>query len=41
MKAANGEIVLASEGYTAKASCKNGIESVAANAPKAELAQND
>ncbi len=37
LKAANGEIILASEGYTAKASCKNGIESVAANAPQAEV----
>ena len=37
LKAANGEIILSSEGYTAKASCKNGIESVAVNAPKAEV----
>ncbi|MEA4911566.1 MAG: YegP family protein [Oscillospiraceae bacterium] len=40
LKASNGEIILASEGYTAKASCKNGIESVAENAPKAEYIQN-
>ena len=32
LKAANGEIILASEGYKAKASCKNGIESVRKNA---------
>ncbi len=32
LKAANGEIILASEGYTALASCKNGIESVRKNA---------
>ncbi len=30
--AANGEIILQSEGYTAKASCENGIESVKENA---------
>lgn len=33
LKAANGEIILASEGYTAKASALNGIESVKKNAP--------
>lgn len=32
LKASNGEIVLASEGYKAKASCKKGIESVKKNA---------
>ncbi len=32
LKAANGEIILASEGYTALAGCKNGIESVRKNA---------
>lgn len=32
LKASNGEIILASEGYKAKASCKNGIESVIKNA---------
>ncbi len=32
LKARNGEIILASEGYTAKASCKNGINSVVKNA---------
>ena len=31
LKAANGEIILASEGYKSKASCKNGIESVQKN----------
>ena len=31
LKAANGEIVLASEGYTRKASARNGIESVRTN----------
>lgn len=36
LKAGNGEIILASEGYKAKASCKKGIESVRKNAEGAE-----
>ncbi|MFX0194737.1 MAG: YegP family protein [Candidatus Hodarchaeota archaeon] len=31
--AVNGEIILGSEGYVAKAGCQNGIESVRENAP--------
>ena len=31
LKAGNGQIILASEGYKAKASCKNGIASVQKN----------
>lgn len=31
LKAANGEIILSSEGYTSKSSCMNGIESVQKN----------
>ena len=31
LRARNGEPILASEGYTAKAGCKNGIESVRKN----------
>ena len=31
LKAGNGQVILASEGYTAKASCVNGIESVQKN----------
>ena len=31
LKASNGQIILASEGYIAKASCTNGIESVREN----------
>jgi len=31
LKAGNGEIILRSEGYVAKASCLNGIESVRTN----------
>ncbi|MFT3934864.1 MAG: YegP family protein [Chitinophagaceae bacterium] len=32
LKAANGQIILTSEGYTAKPGCENGIESVKKNA---------
>ncbi len=32
LKADNGQKILASEGYTTKASCQNGIDSVKANA---------
>lgn len=31
LKATNGQIILTSEGYTSKASCTNGIESVRTN----------
>ena len=31
LKAGNGEIILTSEGYTSKSSCKNGIDSVRNN----------
>ena len=37
LKAKNGEIIATSEGYKAKASCLNGIESVKKNAPDAEI----
>ena len=37
LKATNGEIIAASEGYKAKASCLNGIESVKKNAPESEV----
>ena len=37
LKAKNGEIIATSEGYKAKASCLNGIESVKNNAPDAEV----
>ncbi len=37
LKARNGEIIATSEGYTAKAGCLNGIESVRENAPDAEI----
>lgn len=37
LKAKNGQIIVVSEGYKAKASCKNGIESVRKNAVDAEI----
>ena len=37
LKAKNGEIIATSEGYKAKASALNGIESVKKNAPDAEI----
>lgn len=39
LKATNGEIIAASEGYTAKESCENGIQSVRENAPVAEIVE--
>ncbi len=39
LKARNGEIIGVSEGYKAKASCENGIESVRKNAPEAEVVE--
>ena len=39
LKATNGEIIAASEGYKAKESCENGIASVRENAPVAEMAE--
>ena len=40
LKATNGEPILASEGYTAKASCKNGIESVCKNVVDATVVES-
>ena len=37
LKATNGQIIAVSEGYKAKASCLNGIESVKKNAPEAPV----
>ena len=39
LKATNGQIIAVSEGYTAKASCLNGIESVQKNAAEAEIVE--
>jgi len=37
LKARNGEVIAVSEGYKAKASCENGIESVRTNAVDGEV----
>lgn len=37
LKARNGQIIGVSEGYTGKAGCENGIESVRKNAAEAEI----
>lgn len=39
LKAGNGQIIAVGEGYKAKASCLNGIESVKKNAPDAETVE--
>ena len=41
LKAKNGEIIATSEGYTAKAGCLNGIDSVKRNAPDAPVEKAD
>ena len=41
LKARNGEIIAVSEGYKAKASCMNGIESVRKNAPEAPVVMEE
>jgi uncharacterized protein YegP (UPF0339 family) len=40
-KAANGEIMFASEGYKAKASATSAIESIKKNAPGADVVEQD
>lgn len=37
LRATNGQIIAVSEGYKAKTSCLNGIESIKKNAPDAEV----
>lgn len=37
LKARNGEIIAVGEGYKAKASCLNGIDSIRRNAPDADV----
>lgn len=39
LKAANGEVIAVSEGYTSKEGCVNGIESVKKNAPIAKIVE--
>ena len=41
LKARNGEIIAVSEGYKAKASCMNGVESVRKNAPDAPVVKEE
>ena len=41
LKARNGEIIAVSEGYKAKSSCENGIESVRKNASDAEVVKEE
>ena len=41
LKATNGEVIATSEGYKAKASCLNGIDSVKRNAPDAPVEKED
>ena len=33
LKAGNGQVILTSQGYSSKAACENGVESVKKNAP--------
>ena len=39
LKATNGQVIAVSEGYTALASCENGIDSVRKNAVDAEIVE--
>lgn len=39
LKAKNGEIIVTGEGYKAKASCLNGIDSIGRNAPEAAVVE--
>ncbi len=39
LKATNGQIIATSEGYVAKVSCENGIDSVKKNAAEAEIVE--
>lgn len=39
LKSRNGQVVAVSEGYTSKAACENGIESVRKSAPEAQIAE--
>lgn len=41
LKAPNGEVIAVGEGYTTKAACMNGIESVKKNAPIAGIKEID
>ena len=41
LKATNGQVIAVSEGYKAKASCENGMESVKKNAVDAPVVEQD
>jgi len=41
LKAGNGEVIAVGEGYSSKAACLNGIESIKKNAPDAEIVEVD
>lgn len=41
LKATNGQVIVVSEGYKAKAGCINGIESVRKNAPDAPIEEQE
>ncbi|MDD6186872.1 MAG: YegP family protein [Oscillospiraceae bacterium] len=41
LRATNGEIIAASEAYTTKANCKNGINSVKKNSVDAQIIEED
>lgn len=41
LRARNGQVILASEGYSSKSGCTNGIESVKKNAPHDERYQRE
>ncbi|SJN13442.1 hypothetical protein FM113_17850 [Leucobacter sp. 7(1)] len=41
LKAANGEVIAVSEGYSSRSAAKNGIASVQKNAPVAEIVELD
>jgi len=39
LRADNNQVIATGEGYSSKAGCKSGIESVKKNAPKAEIVE--
>ena len=39
LRASNGQVIASGQGYTSKASCMNGINSVMKNAPSAEVVE--
>ena len=41
LKAATGEIIARKEGYSSKAGCVNGVNSVKKNAPIAEIVEKE